>query len=83
VEDCPHIQTLRDMADRFTMLSEDPLDLLDNTADLLSAGRLLKTAAVAAPQAMGRDDYHGVLDRAQESMAEAIGRGVNPGWMSN
>lgn len=82
VEDCPHIQTLRDMADRFTMLSEDPLDLLDNTADLLSAGRLLKTAAVAAPQAMGRDDYHGVLDRVSEGMAEAVGRGVNPGWMS-
>lgn len=83
ITECPHQQTLIDCADRFTMSSQESLDLLDNLADLLSQGRLLKPEVAAARDGAGRNDWDRVLSGAGNRMREALAHGVNPGWGEN
>lgn len=80
VEGCGHVKTLRGMADRFTLASEEPFDLLDNLADLLNEGRLLAPPPVKRKPDAGRDDWGAMMKDAQDSMATAAGLAGTPGW---
>ncbi len=82
LEECPHRETLFRQADRFTLASEEPFDLLDNLADLLNEGRLMKEAAseVKAKAAAGENRFASVMGQANDARSAALARGVNPGW---
>ena len=80
LDTCPYREVLRGQADRFTMASEEPFDLLDNTADLLNEGRLLKQSLVAKPKAMsGTDDYNGRMQEASMRARERAGMALDWG----
>lgn len=82
LEDCPHRETLCAMADRFTLAGDESYDLLDNLADLLNEGRLLKqdekAVKVAAPS--GENIYDKMMREARMIEMAASGMGVSPGW---
>jgi hypothetical protein len=74
LEDCPHRETLYSMADEFTMASADAFDLLDNLADLLNEGRLLKQAALAEkPPGEGEDVYGQMMKAAELDLMAGAG----------
>lgn len=81
LDECPHRETLYDQADRFTLATEDPFDLLDNLADLLAEGRLLKTLSPPAKSRYtGEDEYGAGLKEARLAMLQQSGAGLAPGW---
>lgn len=80
LDTCPHRETLLDMLDRFTMASQDPYDLLENVADLVSMGRLMKTRAPVVKKAAGVDDFGAGMKEARIAGLTAAGAGMTPGW---
>lgn len=80
LEDCAHRETLLGQADRFTMASEEPFDLLDNLTDLLNEGRLLAPVARARKKVGGESDWKKMMQGARDDMATAAGAAGAPGW---
>lgn len=73
LEDCPHRETLYSQADQFTMASSEAFDLLDNLADLLNEGRLLKQVAVEKPVSLGEDVYGTMMRSAELDLMAGAG----------